>query len=281
MGLKDKRQQIIKEVLQVGGALDSKIIKERVCVRLGIDPKEYPKATYLRHLKELVDDNEIILENPYGKNIYQLPYNGWDIVGQKYIENMGHRIFVPKAIRAAGVKIVPGYYKSSVDRPEIYLMMELGHAFFTLCLSIDAFPFNIHVSRTQLNYEKSKLITQFGSRTIFLEAMIRLLSGYKEEDPKKNGHLLLSFDNSGKLTLQDLGSTHGSSFTKLTPEEERLVMVLGNVSDQLTSRNYEDEKTTLSKKASIPLEQFNPVEVELPVRIKCSEEFTLTIMTNK
>ncbi len=278
MGAKDKRQQLIKEILQSGGALDSSAIKERVCARLNIDTDDYPKATFLRHLKELVDENQITLENNYGKNLYHLPDEGWDVLGQKYIENLGHRLFVPKMIRTAGVRVLPGFQPSREDS-EVAIVMELGQTFFTLYVHKDALPFNLHISRTQLEYDKPKLITQYGSRIIFLEAMIRKVSGYKEDNQKKNGHVVLVFSQDGILSIEDLGSTHGTFVVNLSTEDCERLQRVANESSRSTSRHNEEDSKTLAKKIYLPLPEFTLKNFGFPVSLKCSDELTLSILS--
>lgn len=277
MGIKDKKQQIIKEILKQGGALDSASIKERVCARLGISLDHYPKPTYLRHLKELVDNNEIVIDDTHGKNKYELPYNGWDVIGQKYIEDMGHRIFVPKIVVAGGVRIVPGCHKTD-ECEELYFLLEMGHAFFTLCVHKDAFPFKLHISRAQDFDKPSKLLQKYGQRTIFLEANLKKVSGFKEGDDRMTGHALLSFSVDGSVVIEDLGSSHGTNYRRLTNDDTHKIMISNNNMGRATYLDVEDQ--TMARKVYLPTEAFKAVEAELPVNLQCSDELFVTLLTN-
>ena len=278
MSAKDKRQHLIKEVLQSAGALDSAAIKERVCARLSIELEHYPKATFLRHLKELVDNREILLEESYGKNIYSLPDDGWDVIGQKYIESLGHRIFVPKIIRTAGVRIVPGFLRASIAG-QVTLVLELGQLFFTLQIHRDALPFHMHISRTQPEYKKPQLVTQYGGRTVFLEVMVRKVSGYKPEDPRRHGHAILSFDATGKVSLEDLGSTHGTFHLSLTPADLAFLEERANDLGQSTSRQDGEREKIQAQKVYLPIEEFVVKEIVAPVALRCSDEFALSLIS--
>lgn len=277
MSAKDKRQQLIKEILHSAGVLDSGAIKERVCARLGLAVEDYPKATYLRHLKELVDENQIIQKNSFGKNTYHLPEASWEVIGQKYLENLGHRVFVPRAILTAGVKIVPGYYFSD-ETNEMTILMDLGVKYFSLVVDKSALPFNLHVSRTQVEFQKPEIITQFGKRTIFLEVMMRKVSGYKQDEQKKNGHVLLSFLANGSVALEDLGSTHGTFCMGLTADDCEEIERIANEPLHSTSRRSGLEAKTIVKKTFLPLQEFTPTTYSLPLSVKCSDDFTLSLI---
>lgn len=270
MAIKDKKHGIIKGILKSAGTLDSSAIKIRVCERLGIDLESYPKSTFLRHLQELVNSGEIIAEEAGGKKNYKLDYNGSDVIGHKYLEKIGGGIHVPKAIQVFGVKICEGITNSESEK-DVFIVLEIAQNFFTLIVPKDALPFNVHLSRIQPELEKHSLIGELhGARTICLELQHPRLSGFKNGDGKKSGHLLMKFEKDGEMILEDLGSSNGSSTRALTSEGTYNMVLKANENTKATRQETYLEEVTQTFQAPIPLMPYQGKKAQLPQLAICS-----------
>jgi hypothetical protein len=274
MGIKDKKQQMIKEVLLKAGALDSAAIKERVCARLALELDSYPKATYLRHLKELVDENEVILDPSSGKNVYSLPFEESNIIGQKYLQNLGGRIHVPKIVNSAGVEIVHGV-KEFDSQEHIFIVCDIKDNFFTVVVHRDALPFQVHLSRIQDDpHKKEKIIEIFGQRTIVLESPIPRVSGFYDEG--RTGHLLVKFLSTGGAELLDLGSSNGTAVQKISDSHTEKIMLQADTLSRATIQsNWAEESLPASKPERLKAQE--PKITDLPVALSCSSEMRLIL----
>ncbi len=275
MGIKDKKQQMIKEILERAGALDSAAIKERVCARLGIDVESYPKPSYLRHLKELVDDNEIILDSSSGKNIYSLGYDGSNVIGHKYLEQLGGRIHVPQIVNTAGVKIVHGIREFD-NQDEVFIVCDIKDNFFTISVHRDAFPFHVHLSRIQEEKDKVEKITSLhGKRTIVLETPIPRVSGYNGEE--RSGHLILTFLSTGGVEVRDLNSSNGTILQAIDSSMTESILSQAAILSKATIQTSWMNKSETKEREWVKLAPNDPKVFSLPVALSCSNDMRLIL----
>jgi hypothetical protein len=280
MRFRDKKHDIIKEILKSAGTLDSSAIKIRVCERLGIDPESYPKSTFLRHLQELVNDGDIIAEENGGKKNYKLDYDGSDIIGHKYLERIGGAIHVPKVIMLFGAKIFEGISNSESEE-DIFIVFEIAQNFFTLIIPKEAMPFNVHLSRNQPELEKSKLLEiSHGLRTISLQLHHPKLSGLKIDDNKKTGHVIMRFEKDGEMTIEDLGSSNGTTSRPLTHDGTSNMVLKANENPRMTRREGILDEKTQKLEPQVPLTPNMAKKVNLPHNLVCADCINIVVFSH-
>lgn len=276
MSEKHKKQTMIKDILKSAGVLDSASLKERVCARSNILVDDYPKATYMKHLKELVESEEVLVQQIDGKYVYSVESDGSDILGNRYIHNRGGKISVPKLVRVAGVSVNEGVASNHSQR-EVIISFELNHVLISLTVNKDAFPFCLHISRISQSPDKQNIIQEaFGQRVIHLEVPVGKISGFK--DKEHSGHLIIKFLNEKEVELVDLGSTNGSAFQEISPKLTSNLLDEALLMDKMTIQtNWASHDKTEVHAPVLPLEAFRARKVKLPALISCSNEFKLLL----
>lgn len=289
---RDKRLKIIRQLLHRWGRMTKEQIDEHLSSALECDNDAGFKRSLYRDLEYLVNEGDIVDYRftsdglpitEYDPSKHKNTRVQWAVAGEEN-QVLGGSILEQVKGGFQASKILTRDFAIEKGKPAgtnfqtLQLFFSLGHEFLCLKFNLSAASAKIIVRRTPDDEKKGPTLEDlektFGKRLGILSLPIPSLSSVKS--PEKAGHFLIHVETPEKISIQDLGSSNGTSFTKITmadvDEMRKKGSLLGD--NTVTSSWYSPKSTSFQFQDSGPLAQSLP----LPVLIKASDKFRMLIV---
>ncbi|MCO4795657.1 MAG: FHA domain-containing protein [Bacteriovoracaceae bacterium] len=284
--VKKRREDYALEVLKRWGRLNAKQVQALASAAMGRDIDGYPIKTLYSHLKNMVIEGlidveeygpggELLIEEEHKvknpRKLFIHPESIKGVSGQDLIEEIGGQIYCPKSLRHfysvfEGLASVP-------SETEIHLYMNINQAFINLRIDIDVFNSSLLIGRSREetnNNEMDSVSENFNKRTLLLELPHPKISSYK--NTKDSGHCLLSFTNEKTVSITDQGSSNGTSIKVISDDTAEELRRKGELIGEATMTS---DWINVPIDEIINLKEMEQREVQLPFILELGGEFKI------
>lgn len=268
--------EAIKKAIEGLGKAPADIIHSHVLAILSLDQESYPSSSFKRHLKELVDQSEIMHEEDGTRFLYSLVTNGQSVIGAKLFELRGGNILASSLI-ANAIQVSTGM-QLNIDQKYVFISCELMDKIFTIRCERDMFPMSFVFHRRVPNTDKVDIALfekNLGSkRIVSVEIPDPKIS--RSKDSTFFGHAVFTFNQDGKFHITDLASGNGVYYHFCSNEEANQLLNTSLKTNQDTLlQDQQNQALDIHFKERVPPNE--PLCLELPVLVGLSKSFKILV----
>ena len=294
---KSRRQNTLREILARWESRDKSQIDEHVAQALGIDPAAIRKPLYedlseLEHAGEIVktyylpDGSKVDEYDPAihksTKCIWSIPRAEGQVSGAGALKSQGAELIVSNVLRN-DVRVDQG--SRPVETSHTHIFFNLNSYFFSIRINSAMLPATLVVARVsestsgntlRLNEYFKSLEKEFGVRLLLLVVPSTGVSAPKP--PERLGHFSFEIKSPKEALLRDLGSSNGTQYAKLKPEESDELIADGSVIGlQTVTRSWNHQPLDEATFTECGPHMVRPVS--FPVLIQASDSFRIIGVT--